>query len=121
MKQIIIFALLSSFFSVVHAVEPVSEAAKSNLSIMGKVSDIQSGEYLTGVKVKIEGTDIVAYTDFDGEFKIQHLKPGNYSILVEYISYNTEKLEKISLAGNSEGGINIKLKPSTVSLKGSIN
>ncbi len=51
------------------------------LSLSGTVFDFQSGEALTGVEVSIEGTDIKVYTDFDGNFEIDNVKPGNLTLL----------------------------------------
>ena len=54
------------------------------------VSDKVSGEYLTGVKVRLKGSDIVEYTDFDGQFSFNNLKPGKYTVDVEFISYDSK-------------------------------
>lgn len=81
------------------------------VTLKGKVVDINSGEYLTGVEVTIEGTTIKAYTDFDGNFEIKDVKPGNYNLVASYISYNNSLVENFKAAG-SENNVEIKLQAS---------
>lgn len=73
-----------------------SESAVTTTSISGKVFDKISGEALTGVKVSIDGTENTVYSDFDGNFEISNIKPGNHKITASYISYK-EKKESINV------------------------
>ncbi|MEZ5083542.1 MAG: carboxypeptidase-like regulatory domain-containing protein [Bacteroidales bacterium] len=81
------------------------------VSLTGSVIDFQSGEALTGVEVSIEGTEIKAYTDFDGNFKIDNMKPGNYNIIASYISYDKSLVENFT-ANKDQKEVNIKLQES---------
>ncbi|HNX56727.1 MAG TPA: carboxypeptidase-like regulatory domain-containing protein [Prolixibacteraceae bacterium] len=66
------------------------------LSVSGNVIDEASGEALVGVEVKVEGSDVKTYTDFDGHFVINNLKSGDCKLVASYTSYNkTEKTLKI--------------------------
>lgn len=38
--------------------------------ISGRVIDKQSGEALAGVRVQVRGSDIVSYTDFEGNYTL---------------------------------------------------
>lgn len=78
--------------------------------LSGSVADDNSGESLVGVEVKIKGTDLKTYTDFDGNFTFKNVKPGDYKLVSNYISYqkNTKAL-KISPKTND---IKIKLQSS---------
>ena len=91
--------------------EPVAApAANTNTVIIaGKVIDFTSGEALAGVEVAIEGTTKKVYTDFDGNFKIADLKPGNYNVIASYISYNKSFIEKLNVE-KSNSPLNIKLQ-----------
>lgn len=55
--------------------------------LAGTIADATSGETLAGVEVKIEGTDLKTYTDFDGKFTFDGVKPGEYKVVTNYISY----------------------------------
>ncbi len=91
-----------------------NKSAKNTTNLAGKVIDKNSGEYLAGVAVKLEGSDQVIYTDFDGNFEFTSLKPGAYKISTNMISYkeNTEKV-KVNLADDNQ----IEFKLETLSEK----
>jgi hypothetical protein len=46
--------------------------------------------------VSINGTEKTVYSDFDGNFEISNIKPGNHKITASYISYK-EKEENINV------------------------
>ncbi|OIP02615.1 MAG: hypothetical protein AUJ98_00740 [Bacteroidetes bacterium CG2_30_33_31] len=83
----------------------------SSLSVSGKVVDLNSGESLAGAEVKIEGLDLVSYTDLDGKFEFKNLKSGSYSIIVTYISYKNSLIENFPLTNISNKNIEVKLMP----------
>ncbi len=72
--------------------EAEKEAVRT-VSLSGQVLDIVSGEGLAGVKVQLEETDEVIYTDFDGNFSIEGLLPGSYNITASYISYKSSDVK----------------------------
>ena len=86
-------------------------AANTAVSISGKVIDFTSGEPLAGVEVAIEGSTKKVHTDFDGNFKIENLKPGSYNLIASYISYNKSFIEKLDIK-KSNNELNIKLQSS---------
>ena len=79
-------------------------------SLKGQVVDEDTGEALTGVKLKIKGEDVSSYTDFEGNFKLQDLKPGKYNIETSFISYKDKVCETISLELNQKNEMIIKMK-----------
>lgn len=62
------------------------------MQISGKVTDSYSDEELTGVEVRIKGTDIVTYTDFDGHFTLAAVPSGNYTLEFRFITYTREEI-----------------------------
>nr|WP_321406941.1 DUF2012 domain-containing protein [uncultured Carboxylicivirga sp.] len=60
-------------------------------SLSGIITDEATGENLAGVKVILEGTDQVAYTDFDGIFTFDNVEKGTYTLKSDYISYADKK------------------------------
>ena len=90
-------------FSVAAEKENKAEAKieKSNLvTLSGKVVDKSTNEALTGVKVVLEGTGQVAYTDFDGKYTLTNIEAGKYNITASYISYENTSVENVSLSLN---------------------
>lgn len=82
----------------------------ASVALSGTVLDSKSGELLVGVEVKIEGTDTKTYTDFDGNFSFDKVKPGEYKLVANYISYK-KSVETLQLNGK-ENQVKIKLENS---------
>jgi hypothetical protein len=66
---------------------PVTGESAVTVALTGSIADANSGESLAGVEVKIEGTDLKTYTDFDGNFSFSGVKMGEYKVVASYISY----------------------------------
>ncbi|TVQ09197.1 MAG: carboxypeptidase-like regulatory domain-containing protein [Bacteroidetes bacterium] len=74
------------------------------VSLSGQVMDMLTGEALAGVKIMVEETNEISYTDFDGKFTFEGLLPGGYKISTNLISYkssdlkiDTEKTQKVEV------------------------
>jgi len=74
-------------------------AAIETTSLTGVVLDTETGEALAGVAIRFEGSEETVYTDFDGNFKIGNVVPGNYNVLSSYISYTDNKLKNVNVSG----------------------
>lgn len=102
----VIFALLVAFVSTTAFAEKVEtktevKAEAAVLSVSGNVIDEVSGEALVGVEVKVEGSDVKSYTDFDGHFILENLKAGQCKLVASYTSYSkTEKTFQINTKTN---------------------
>ena len=120
MKKLVIALQLLFFASVVFAgndkgVENKKETVPAEaqalaMVITGKVVDQVTGEALTGVKVAIEGSDLKAYTDFDGSFSFSQLSPGEYKVVTNYISY--QKHSQVLKVDTKQSQVEIKLTSS---------
>ena len=115
MKRVVLGFLFVFMIFCVHAKErndkngsSVNADNTASLVITGSVFDQNSGESLVGVEIQIEGTDLKTYTDFDGNFSFKNVKPGEYKLVSNYISYqqNTKTVDISS--DNSE--VKIKLQ-----------
>lgn len=89
-----------------------AEMSAATTTIQGKVTDMITGESLAGAEVTIEGTDIKAFTDLDGNFSIAGLKPGKYSIICSLISYNKSLVENLNIVGVEVNSCEIALEAS---------
>ncbi len=114
MKKFTIIFLLALTVIAVNAKEndgkTIDAENSATLVLSGTVADHNSGESLVGVEVKLEGTDLKTYTDFDGKFAFKNVKPGEYKVVANYISYQrqTEVLEVKS----KQNELKIKLQAS---------
>lgn len=110
-----LIVLLSSLSAIANGKENIRKGADNSdnaatVVLSGTVIDENSGESLVGVEVQIEGTDLKTYTDFDGKFSFENIKPGDCKLTANYISYEKEskKLELESI----QNEIKIKLQSS---------
>ena len=85
--------------------------AQDNGNIFGKIVDAATNEELIGVNIFLVGTTIGAASDLDGNFRIDNISPGNYSLTASMIGYS--KLTVTDLQINP--GENKKLDLSMVS------
>jgi hypothetical protein len=85
MKKLITFLLLLAVTAPVFALDP----ADGVMFVSGTVVDKKNHETLAGVEVRVKGTAIVAYTDFDGNFFMPELPRGTYELEFHYITYSS--------------------------------
>ena len=61
--------------------------AQSGTRIFGKVTELGSDEFLLGANVIIKGTSVGTSVDLDGNYIIQNVRPGVYTLEVTYIGF----------------------------------
>jgi len=81
--------------------------------IVGKVTDAQSGEVLIGANVIVQGTNLGAATDINGEYLILNVPPGSYTIIARYIGYREMRYENIKVSVNLTTETNFQLPSET--------
>jgi hypothetical protein len=87
-------------------------------TIKGIVADAKSKETLIGATVMLEGTMIGAVTDFDGNYSIENVEPGTYSIRCSYISYENKLVENVTINTDRVIELNFELGESVVEITG---
>lgn len=80
--------------------------------IKGTVKDKNSNESIIGANILIVGTETGTSTDIDGNYIIEGLKPGIYSIQVSYIGYEPQSLSEIEVQGARPTILNFQLAES---------
>lgn len=81
----------------------------AQVSVKGKVTDATSGESLPGANVLIVELSRGAATSIDGDYKIDGVPSGTYTVNVSYIGYKTKK-ETITVGG-SDVTFDIQVEP----------
>ncbi|MDT8393870.1 MAG: carboxypeptidase-like regulatory domain-containing protein [Bacteroidales bacterium] len=89
--------------------DKTAESSAPTTSLSGKVIDNLTGETLAGVMVKLSGTDHYVFSDFDGNFRFDDLKPLKYEITLSLISYEKAETE-VDLHNGTAKPLNVKLK-----------
>lgn len=69
-------------------------------SISGVVTDAETNEPLIGVTIIVDGTNKGVVTDFDGNFTISNMDPGDYTLNLSYTGYG--KLSAQVTVGSSD-------------------
>jgi hypothetical protein len=63
----------------------------NSVDLSGIITDKKSHELLAGARIFIDGTKY--YSDLDGNFTINNIKPGKHTVKVELISYQPIEIE----------------------------
>ncbi|AKD03049.1 TonB-dependent receptor [Pontibacter korlensis] len=109
MRQIlttVLFFVLSAFISV-HA---------QTGSIQGTVKDAKTGEELIGAIIKLQGTALGAPSDAFGNFRIDNIKEGTYTLEVNSLSYTPKTIADISISAGKTATVNVAMEQSTAQL-----
>lgn len=85
-------------------------------SINGTVIDAETGEELIGATVIIEGSLTGCSVGMDGNYAIEDLSPGVYTLKCQYISYKTQTISNIVIKSSSETRYDFKLEPLAIAL-----
>ena len=83
--------------------------------LKGVVIDKNSKETLIGAVISIEGTDVKAVTDVNGNFSFEGLKDGTYKLYIKYVGYKTLKIDGVQM---KDAKLTIALQPDEQQLKG---
>lgn len=75
--------------------------AAGTMSVPGKLSgrvvDAKTGEGLPGAKITILGTKMDTSTDVDGNYQINGIPPGAYTVQVDFIGFKTTRKKGVKI------------------------
>ena len=92
---LVLFLLfLSFFFSDLYAQK------KNTGRIAGALVDAQSGEALIGANVYLENTTIGAASDLNGNYIINQVPAGSYTLIVSSIGYADTKITEVHVSAD---------------------
>lgn len=89
---------------------PLGLFAANTGKIAGKVTDSQTGNPLPGVNVIVEGTDLGAATDADGEYFILRVPVGTYTLRAQIIGYTTIRKTNVKIQTDLTATINFQME-----------
>lgn len=81
--------------------------------VRGKVTDGKGP--ISGVSVKVDGTNLSTVTDLNGNFNI-NLAPGKYRLVFSSVGYESKRIEKV-VSNDSDEPINVTLVPALIQLQ----
>jgi outer membrane receptor protein involved in Fe transport len=92
----------------------LGSAASAQTSLRGKVTDGETGEALIFANVVLEKNGVFIagqQTDFDGNYSIPNIDPGNYDLKVSSIGYGTQLVENVRVNAGQANFVDVKLNP----------
>lgn len=81
--------------------------------VIGKVTDLESGQILWGVNVLFNFNKLYATTDSTGKYSIENISPRKYKIRVTYIGYKSIETQ-LEIKGNEVIVIDFQLAVETI-------
>jgi len=87
--------------------------------ITGRVTNEETGEALVGADVYLQGTELGAATDGNGEYAILYVPVGTYQVVAAYIGYNDFTYTQVVVNADQTTVLNFKL-PEEVIMMGTI-
>ncbi|QOJ29758.1 MAG: TonB-dependent receptor [Ignavibacteriales bacterium] len=87
MKKVLLLCLLS--------VQLLLAGTTGKLS--GRVKDESTGEALYGVNIILEGTGFGAATDLNGNYLINNIPPGEYTVIFSAVGYQSKKFLSVKI------------------------
>ncbi len=91
-----------------------------NCIITGVIKDKKTRESLVGATILIQGTTQGTTADIDGNYTIENLKPGTYTLEISYISFKKEILKNIKLTPEKPVHLEICLEEDSKYIEGVI-
>ncbi len=80
--------------------------------------DAQTGEFLIGVSVMLDGTKLGAVTDLQGNFVIRRVPVGTYTLTASSVGYEARKVTEVVVTDGGTVKIDLTLKPQLVQTQG---
>lgn len=84
--------------------------------ISGKVTDSESGDFLPGANLMLQGTTIGAGADREGSYRILNIPAGTYTLVVRYMGYK-EHSEEVTVVADRSTLVDVKLNVSYVEME----
>ncbi|MBL9189442.1 MAG: TonB-dependent receptor [Opitutaceae bacterium] len=77
-------ALLAGLLALSASLAQLAHAAEASASVSGRVQNVVTGSYLNNARITVRGTDLAAFTDQSGSYRIPAVPPGSVTIEVFY-------------------------------------
>ncbi len=88
-----ILALLGSADSFsAQAGTPADVSAAQSGSISGRIQNSATGQYLNNARVTVKGTELVAFTDESGTYRLAYVPPGPVVLVVFYTGMEPQQI-----------------------------
>ncbi|MCX6174212.1 MAG: TonB-dependent receptor [Ignavibacteriales bacterium] len=90
-------------------------SATESGTIKGKVTDAKTGEGLVGASVAIKGTNRGASTDLTGNYTIDNINAGKYTLVVSCVGFKSKEAT-VNVVTNETTGLNFQLDATEINM-----
>src|SRR6266852_4229432 len=97
------------------ALIPIAQAQTGKGSIAGRVTDSSSGA-LIGAQVTVQPTGVSVVSDARGQFFINDLEPGSYTVTITYVGFEAFA-QTLNVAAGQAANVDAKLEVESQNLK----
>ena len=108
--------VVASLFYLLLLLEGTSVYAGTTGKIAGKIFDATTKEPLIGANIIIEGTNLGAAADFDGNYFIINIPPGTYNIKASLVGYSSVIFTNVKVSVDQTTKIDFELNPESIEL-----
>jgi iron complex outermembrane recepter protein len=100
---------LALFPASVAAAEPgTASASRTTGAITGRVQNVVTGQYLNNARIVVRGTDLVAFTDETGTFRLAHVPAGPVVVEVFYTGLDPQQISiEVPVGGLIERNVDL--------------
>ena len=89
--------------------------AGSTGSVVGRITDKDTGDPIPAVSVLVLGTKSGAVTDFDGRFKIEQIDTGIHKLRVSHLDYATLEVTEVVVTADSSVEVSLVMEKKVTS------
>jgi len=108
--------VIASLFCLLLLLEGTSVHAGTTGKIAGKITDAANKEPLIGANIIIEGTNLGAAADFDGNYFIINIPPGSYNIKASLVGYSSVIFTNVKVSVDQTTKIDFELSEESIEL-----
>ena len=82
--------------------------------VSGSIKTVKNNESVIGADIIILGTAFGGSSDTDGNYVINNVPPGNYSVKAQFIGYKSVTVENVQVSSDMTSRVNFSLEESVV-------
>jgi hypothetical protein len=95
---------------------PAASLTAQNGTLVGSAKDKLTQELLVGATVTLDGTQLGATTDADGNFRIANIPAKTYNVTLRYLGYEPETRYNVVVTTGNANFLNFEVTPAASTL-----
>lgn len=82
--------------------------------LTGKVTDAETGEILPGINILIQGTTMGDASDINGEYLINNIPPGSYTIIVSGVGFSKQTFLEVQISADFTTNLDLQMSTESI-------